>query len=396
MRLSTPDATAPTLLYVTTTPAIVRNFLVPYAAHFRAQGWRVHAAARGATELEVLREAFDGVHELPWSRSLRDPVALAQGFEGVRALSRNLRPDLVHVHSPIAGLVTRFALGRGDRRARPGVIYTAHGFHAHPGGRRLSNVAYSLMETVGGRWADALVVINDQDEVRARRWGMVGRRRLVRMPGIGIDTSHYDRAAVPDAAALDFRRATGIPHGAPLIVMIAELHRNKRPLDAVMALAAMTRTDAHLALLGEGPLAGEMHALAVRLGVEGRVHLCGFVPDVRPALASASAGLLTSEREGLPRAIMECLAMGVPVVSTDARGCRELVGAAGVLVPVGDVQGLAAALDTMDRMTPGWALMAAEGRRRMTADYGIERLVSLHEELYRRVLANRAPAPLLV
>jgi len=63
----------PRLLYVTTTPAIIRNFLVPYAAHFRGLGWEVHAAARGATDVPAIVDGFDGVHELPLSLSLRDP-----------------------------------------------------------------------------------------------------------------------------------------------------------------------------------------------------------------------------------------------------------------------------------------------------------------------------------
>ena len=380
------------LLFVTTTPAIIRNFLIPYAAHFRGLGWEVHAAARGATNEKALQGAFDSVHELPLSRSLRDPLAIVQGFSSLQALARSLRPDVVHVHSPIAGLVTRLALGRGSLTSRPAVAYTAHGFHAHPGGGRIANALYSTMETVGGRWCDALVVINDEDEQRARAWRMVGRRRLVRMPGIGIDTAHYDPAAVPPGSAEAFRGAAGIPSDAPLVVMIAELHQAKRPLDAIGALAALPRRDVHLALLGDGPLEGEMRQLVARLGLDRRVHFCGFVDDVRPALASATASLLTSEREGLPRALMESLSMGIPVVSTAARGCAELVGDAGFLVPVGDVAAIAGALGRMDRSSPAWASMSAAGRPRMAAHYGLERLVARHERLYEDLLLRKARA----
>lgn len=382
----------PRLLFVTTTPAIVRNFLIPYATHFRALGWKVHAAARGATTEPMLDGAFDSLHELPLSRSLRDPVAIVRGFRSVRSLAHLLQPDLVHVHSPIAGLVTRMALGRGPLASRPAVVYTAHGFHAHRGGDQIANILYSAMETVGGRWCDALVVINGEDEHRARAWRMVGRRRLVRMPGIGIDTLHYDPAAVPQERGAAFRRWAGIPREAPMVVMIAELHQAKRPLDAIKALSALTRRDVHLALLGDGPLEGEMRTLATDLGLDDRVHFCGFVDDVRPALASATATLLTSEREGLPRAIMESLSMGIPVVSTAARGCAELVGGAGFVVPVGDIAAVAAALGRLDRSTPRWAAMSAEGRPRMAAQYGIDRLLSRHERLYGELLRRKPRA----
>ena len=157
----------PRLLYVTTTPAIIRNFLLPYAAHFRELGWEVHAAARSATEAPAIVAAFDGVHELPLSRSLRDPVAIARGLGRLRALTTTLAPDLIHVHSPIAGFVTRFAVGRAPLAERPALVYTAHGFHAHPGGRRVSNAVYSTMETVAGRWTDALYADLLQRKARA-------------------------------------------------------------------------------------------------------------------------------------------------------------------------------------------------------------------------------------
>jgi glycosyltransferase involved in cell wall biosynthesis len=382
----------PRLLYVTTTPAIIRNFLLPYAAHFRALGWEVHAAARGATEVPAIVEGFDSVHELPLSRSLRHPRAVLSGLGRLRALSDSLAPDIVHVHSPIAGLVTRFALGRAPLASRPAIVYTAHGFHAHPGGSRAANLVYSTMETVGGRWTDALVVINDEDERRARDWRMVAPDRLVRMPGIGIDTGHYDPATVAADRAMAFRATAGIPDGVPLVVMVAELTPAKRPLDALEALAAMARNDVHLAFLGVGRMEPRMRDLVEQRGLGERVHFCGFVEDVRPALASATASLLTSEREGLSRALMESLSMGVPVVSTDARGTAEIVGDAGFVVPVGDVAAIAAALGRMDRTSPEWARMSAEGRPRMTARYGLPGLIARHDRLYGELLGTKVRA----
>jgi glycosyltransferase involved in cell wall biosynthesis len=332
------------------------------------------------------------VHELPLSRSVRHPLAAVRGLGRLRELTDALAPDIVHVHSPIAGIVTRFALGRAPLASRPAIVYTAHGFHAHPGGSRLANAVYATMETVGGRWTDALVVINDEDEQLARDWRMVSPDRLVRMPGIGIDTSHYDPATVPAERALAFRAAAGIPADAPLVVMIAELTPAKRPLDAIEALAAMSRRDVHLAFLGVGRMEPEMRELVARLGLGDRVHFCGFVEDVRPALASATASLLTTEREGLPRGLMESLSMGIPVVSTAARGCAEVVGDAGLVVPVGDIAAIAAALGRMDRATPEWLAMAAEGRPRMAARYGLPGLIARHDELYDAVLARRERA----
>jgi glycosyltransferase involved in cell wall biosynthesis len=382
------------LLYVATVPAPLHNFLRPYAAHFRSKGWEVHAAAAGATKVESLAGAFESVHELTSSRSLRNPLRIYRGLADISALVRELQPDVVHVHTPIAGFVTRFALGRQPPAKRPAIVYTAHGFHAFDGGPVARNTAYSLMESVAGRWTDALIVINDEDEERALRWRMVAPGHLHHMPGIGVDTAYYHAPLVPEDRALEFRGTAGIDAAARLFVMIAELHAVKRPFDAIKALHQMQSSDAHLAFLGNGPLEPELKQLADSLGLADRVHFCGFVQDVRPALASATALLLTSEREGLPRAIMESLAMGVPVVTTAARGCAELVESAGAVVPVGDVLAIAASLEGMDRDSAEWKVMSAAGRARMVDRYDLSRLLALHERLYLALVANKSsPTP---
>ena len=121
---------APALLIVATVAGTIAGFLAPYAAHFRSLGWRVDAAANGATSDPRLLEAFDRVHELPLSRSLRDVRGLERGR---RALAEILEtsPDIVHVHTPIASFLTRIAVRQLPRDRRPAVAYTAHGFHFH-------------------------------------------------------------------------------------------------------------------------------------------------------------------------------------------------------------------------------------------------------------------------
>ena len=92
------------LLYVATVALTIRLFLLPYVAHFRALGWRVDAAASGVTTDDVLREAFDHVYEVPFSRSIRDVGALIHSEGALWRQSWPRRHDIVHVHTPIAAL----------------------------------------------------------------------------------------------------------------------------------------------------------------------------------------------------------------------------------------------------------------------------------------------------
>jgi glycosyltransferase involved in cell wall biosynthesis len=150
--------------------------------------------------------------------------------------------------------------------------------------------------------------------------------------------------------------------------------------------------------------------LARELGLAGRVHFLGVRQDIRELIRASISTILPSEREGLPRSIMESLCLQVPVIGTDIRGIRDLLGResrsaraanpergefrcgdCGLLVPVGDVAALAQAMDWI-LCHPRHALhMGRTGRAKVTA-YDIQRLLKLHEQLYAEALEKRSVA----
>ena len=385
-----PLPTGRSLLIVATVAGTIRHFLLPYAEHFRASGWRVEAAANGAGSDAVLRDAFDAVHELPLSRSVRDVASLVRSEQALADLLAAGR-DIVHVHTPIAAFLTRYAVRRLPARQRPAVAYTAHGFHFHEAGGRATNAAFLTAERVAGRWTDRLVVINDEDEAAARRHKIVPRRHLVRMPGIGIDTAVYAPDAVPPERVADVRGRLQIASDVPLFAVVAELNRRKRQQDAIAALAAMRHPNACLILLGDGPERAALEATAARLGLVDRVHFLGYQQDVRAIVSAADAVVLPSGREGLARSVMEALSLEVPVLASTARGNRELVGTdSGVVFATGDIAALAEAMDwIVDRPEEARA-MGRRGRQRMVQRYDLGVLVRMHEDLYRGMLAERS------
>lgn len=379
------------LLYVATVSGTIRHFLAPYSVRLRALGWRVDAAANGAQDDPGLEGAFDHRYELPLSRSILDVGAI---LRGARAISRTIEeagPDLVHVHTPIASFLTRLAVRRTVPQRRPLVVYTAHGFHFHHGGRWLTNAVFLTAERVAGRWTDRLIVINDEDELAARRYRIVPEQRLVRMPGIGVDTGWFARSNVPAEASGEERARLGIPPDVPLIVIVGEFSANKRQGDGIAALAAMRHQDARLVLLGDGLMRPALEDRARQLDLVDRVVFAGTVKDVRPILATATALVLNSKREGLARSVMEALALEVPVAASNARGNRELVGDSGFVLEVGDVGGFARALDWLIDHPDERAAMGRRGRDRMRARYDLETVIGLHLDLYREMLDDRTP-----
>ncbi len=383
---ATPSAT---LLIMATESGTVVGFLAPFARHFRGLGWRVDGASFGASADRRLDGVFDSLHDLPLSRSLLDLGNLARGERAIERLLLDVRPDIVHVHTPIAGFLARLAARRMPAATRPLVVYTAHGFHFHRGGSLSTNAAFLTAERIAGRWTDRLIVINDEDEHAALRHRIVPRNRLVHMPGIGIDTRLYAPSGNP-AAAERARAQLGVDGDGPLFVVIAELRARKRVGDAIAALAAMRHPSAELVIAGVGPDGPALETLASDLGLEKRVHFAGFIQDVRPVIESGTALVLPSSREGLARSVMEALALGVPVVASAARGNRDLVGDDGMVVEIGDVQALADGMDWLIDHPDERTEMGRRGRARMVERYDLSIVIRMHEELYAGLLARRA------
>ena len=378
-------AGAPSLLVVTTIPGTM-HFLVPYVRHFRALGWRVDGAAHSLSG-DARAGEFEQVHDVPLSRSLKDVRGLVDGAMTLASILES-GYDIVHVHTPIASFVTRAMARRVPVTTRPAVVYTAHGFHFHREGHPLTNAVFRTAERVAGRWTDRLVVINDEDAAQATRYRLVPPSRLRHMHGIGVDTDWYSRAHVTAEASRVALQEVGVDPERPYFVTVGELNRNKRPTDVVKALSQMQERTPALLFLGSGVERAAVTELAIQLGVADRV-VIAQVSDVRPFVAPAIALVQASKREGLPRSIMEALSLEVPVIASAARGSRELVGNdRGVVVPIGAVGEMAAAMDRLARDPKGRLAMGDRGRLLMVRRYDLQQLIKDHERLYDELLSG--------
>lgn len=370
------------LLIITTIPSTLCAFLLPFAYHFRAQGWQVDALAQEVSSNAECLEAFDHVWDVEWSRNPLDPLNLLVAPRKIRKVMAHQEYDIVHVHTPVAAFVTRYALSGFQEQSRPRVIYTAHGFHFYRGGALSKNATFLTLEKLAGRWTDYLVVINPEDEEAAKRYRIVPAERVRYMPGIGVDIEHYSPHAVPEAEVARVRQELGLGSGTSLLSSVAEFIPRKRPWDTLRAFARLAWPQVHLAFAGTGPLLGEMERLAAELGVQNRVHFLGRCQDIPTLMRSSVATLLPSAQEGLPRSVMESLCLEIPVIATEIRGTRDLLqGGCGLLVKVGDVEGLAQAIAWVLEHPEATRLMAERGRERMR-DYDLRRILKLHEALY--------------
>lgn len=369
------------LLIAASIPEMVEVFLLPYARHMRSLGWRVDVLANGASQSAACRETFDDTYNIDWSRSPLDPRNLIRLPREIRALVQRNGYDVVHVHSPVAAFVVRFAL---RKLKQPRVVYTAHGFHFHKDGGRLRNAVFQALERLAGRWTDELIVINSEDHEAARRLHLVPTGHLHHHPGIGVDLKRFSFEPLSQQEIEARREALDLPLDVPLVLMVAEFIPRKRHEDALSAFSAVW-SGAHLLLVGKGPLEDEMRQQAASMGLGRRVHFLGYRDDVPELMAISQLLLLPSLQEGLPMAVIEAMSMGVPIIGTDIRGTRDLLAdGAGVLVPVRSPAALAHAMNALLADRQHRDLLRANARERVKK-FALEPLLERHADLYARL-----------
>lgn len=380
----------PGLLIVATVDNFLRDFLLPFALHYRSRGWRVDALAARDETYGDCAAAFDRVWDIDWTRDPRGLTGLPRQLRRVREIVAHGRYGIVHVHTPIAALVTRLALRSRDHLRGPKLIYTAHGFHFSAERMTPGSAAFLAAEKLAGCWTDELVVINGADRRAAERWRLVPREHLHLIPGIGIEIGRYGADQVTSADVDRTRRELGLATSDALLLMIAEFTANKRHADAILALDRLGRPDVHLAIAGrEGPALPAARQLIAERGLDKQVHILGFRDDI-PALVCASvATVLVSAREGLPRSVMESLSLGTPVIGTEIRGVADLLSdGGGLLVQVGDVEGISRAMAWM-LAHPDQARAFGERGSASVTQYDLRHVITLHDALYANTLGRR-------
>ncbi|MEL6927016.1 MAG: glycosyltransferase family 4 protein [Cyanobacteria bacterium J06600_6] len=378
------------LLIVTTIAGALEDFILPFVHHYRHLGWQVDGVSVDITSNPACVAALNSVWDVPWSRNPLDPRNLLNAVPRIQSIVIQGNYDLVHVHTPVAAFVTRYAISRLKMKHKPQVIYTAHGFHFHQQGNPLTNAIFLNLERLGGRWTDYLITINREDEAAARKHNLLPDERIFYTPGIGLELDKYDGDRVSEAEITAIHQELGLKATDTLLLTVAEFTPNKRHCDQLLALKELNRPEIHLAFAGDGDARPEAEKLARELGIEPQVHFLGFRYDI-PALICASRSLLlTSQREGLPRSIMEAFCAAKPVIGTKIRGIQDLLADnCGLLVDVGDIVGLSQAIAQMVDDPELASHLGANGRQKITT-YDVKNIIAEYSRIYDQALVRPA------
>lgn len=181
-----------------------------------------------------------------------------------------------------------------------------------------------------------------------------------------------------------------------VVLCVAELNANKNQKQLIEALHHLgdQASDIHLAFAGTGPFEQTLIELATRLEVRDQVHFLGFRRDIPDLLQACDVAALVSYREGLPRAIMEAMAAGKPVIGTHIRGIRDLIEheSTGMLVPVDDIAATAKALVQLRADAALTAAMGKANKDRIIR-YGLPAVLREMDSIYIEALKEPGIKP---
>ena len=354
------------ILEVTNVDFSLRHFLLPLMRELRGRGHDVVGVCADGDLLAIPRMEGFRIEALPLARSL-SPLAQARAFLALLRLIRAERPDIVHAHMPISGLLARLAAKLCGVKL---IAYTCHGFlFNQPGSLRRRSLAL-VLEWAAGRITDRYFTVSREEAADACRLH-------IHPDPVAIGNGRNPRLFQPDPVRrAAVRRTLAVPDDRVVIIAVSRLVRHKGYPELLQAMRAVP--DAELWVVGErlasdhGENMNDALAEAARPQALGtRLRRLGYRTDIADLLAASDIFVLPSHFEGLPMSVIEAMLAGLPVVATDISGPREQVveGETGLLVPAADPRALAEALHRLAADSGLRGRMGTAGRVRACAHY---------------------------
>lgn len=366
------------VLFVATVYRHLVNFHIPYMQYFQRKGYKVYAIGNGDEDKEVLCELGIECIDISFSRNPFSPNNILACSE-LKKLFTNQKFDLVHVHSPVSALITRFIY----RKYKKGpIVYTAHGFHFFKGAPLQNWLIYYPLEKLAARWTDHLFTMNEEDYSNAKKF--MPANKISYVHGVGIEFSKKN------SDLENLRNSLNLKDDAIVISYIAELNSNKNHTYLLRNWLKIKERYPEVVLLvmGTGELEKELKEY-VSINKLEDVQFLGHRRDIEQLLQISHINTLLSHREGLPKSTMESMSMGIPNIVADTRGLRDLIidGENGYVVPQDNDEIL---VDKFIQLIGSTKLRIEMGTysKKMIEPYLLEKVIVEYSEVYEMLLES--------
>nr|WP_081752349.1 glycosyltransferase family 4 protein [Clostridium sp. 12(A)] len=314
-------------LLVTTVSGFVPQFEMSNVQILQSMGYEIHYASNFHTPSygsDNHRLEGTGIiqHQIDFVRS---PFHLQniKVFKQLKQLMMAEQFSLVHCHTPMGGVMARLAA----RSTKTGpVIYTAHGFHFYTGASIINWLFYYPIEKFLSYFTDEQICINKEDYERAKQHFHANHVSYI--PGVGLDFNKIKKTVDVTNKKIEL----GLPLDKIILLSSGELIKRKNHETVIRAIAKLKNDTSlfydkiHYVICGQGELAQHLKQLSDKLDITESVSFLGYREDMMDIFQIADIFLFPSFQEGLPVALLEAMAYGLPVICSDIRGSNDLLG----------------------------------------------------------------------
>ena len=382
------------IAHVTTVGISLYGLLLNQMRSLREEGCEVVGISSPSRFAAALEAAGVRHIAVPISRKIT-PVADLISLWRLWRVMRRERFAIVHTHTPKAGLLGQLA---ARLAGVPLIVNTVHGFYLYSGMNPVARRTYLLLEKLAANCSDRILSQNAEDiEIAVRE--RVCRREKINFLGNGIDLRLFDPDAVSAENVKRLRAEFGLKPDTPVVGFVGRLAAKRKGFADFLAAARTISAripDCRFLIVG-GSDRGKADAMeASAADGHGITEHCVFagqrdVSELPLFYKLMDVLVLPSIFEGLPRVVMEASAMGVPAVVTDVKGNREAVldGWNGLLVPLGDVRALAAAVVRLLTDKELAARISSKCRPMALERFDEQSVFALVKSEYRRLLSEQ-------
>ncbi|MEI3337518.1 MAG: glycosyltransferase family 4 protein [Clostridium sp.] len=313
-------------LMLSSVASMIDQFNMENIKILKSLGYEVHVLANfsfGNTTSDERTKEFKEelenmgikVYNVPIPRKITAIKEMISSYKKIKKVCSENNYDILHCHSPIGGVLARFAFK--DFRKKGGkLIYTAHGFHFFKGAPIKNWIIFYPIEKFCSRYTDCLITINKEDYKRAKNFKA---KEVKYVPGIGVDTKKIKDIKKNRKILNEFNIKDEV-----VLVSVGELSNRKNHKVILKALEKVKGNFKYI-ICGQGAKKEELIKLSKELNLQEKVEFLGYRQDVKEILKASDIFCFPSKQEGLPVALMEAMASGLPVICSDIRGNKDLI-----------------------------------------------------------------------
>lgn len=359
----------------------INAFHLPFLKMLHDKGYETYVAAKNDYKDKECNIPYcDHYYDIDFDRNPFGIKNIA-AYKRLKQLIECEKFDIIHCHTPVVAVLTRFAARKTRKKNGTKVFYTAHGFHFFKGATKINWLLYYPMEKLCARFTDVLITINNEDYELAKKKMHAGA--VCYIPGVGIDLNKFKKS---EKLREEARAELGMTDEL-MLLSVGELNLNKNHETVIRALAKINDPTIHYFIAGDGDMTELLPQVASELGISDRIHLLGYRSDTIKLYNAADIFCFMSYREGLAVAPMEAMACELPIINSDARGVKDFYedGAKGFMSAPNDIDAVAKAIISL-RDDSKMRKRMGEHNAQVVQKYDVTEIVKKMEKLYDNVM----------